>query len=441
MKLLKSNGIFGFISNTFDKTSVGKSLRKYIAEKTKIEKYIDFTEVQIFEGATTYPVILILSKDKSENPEFEYRKIPHKMQGNVQIGVAQKISVKQSSLKSDSWSFQNSEIVSVMQKIKANKTVSEQFGKCYRGLLTGLNEAYFIDGETKEKLINEDSSSAQIIKKVFEGKDLSKWYSMPIEKYVLEVHNGYGEIPAIDIENYPAVKNHLDNFHPKLENRYDKGKTPYNLRNCAYQNLFEMPKIIWGNLQSSNKFSFDETGTIISAPCCMLPTDNKALLAILNSKLVWLFLTSICVVRSGGFIEVKPQYFEQIPVPNLADSKFSSSQSQLSALVDKMLSLNSDLQKKTSNFLKVAKETFNIEKPSAKLETFYDLTFEEFIKELKQKITPKIKLEWLELFEEQKAALQKLKKEIATTDRQINSLVYKLYGLTDEEIKIVESEN
>ena len=105
-----------------------------------------------------------------------------------------------------------------------------------------------------------------------------------------------------------------------------------------------------------------------------------------------------------------------------------------------MLSLNSDLQKKTSNFLKVAKETFNIEKPSAKLETFYDLTFEEFIKELKQKITPKIKLEWLELFEEQKTSLQKLKEEIASTDRQINLLVYKLYGLTEEEIKTVEGQ-
>ena len=125
-----------------------------------------------------------------------------------------------------------------------------------------------------------------------------------------------------------------------------------------------------------------------------------------------------------------------LPVPNISLDE----QKPFIDLADKMLSLNSDLQKKTSNFLKVAKETFNIEKPSAKLETFYDLTFEDFIKELKQKITPKIKLEWLELFEEQKTALQKLKEEIASTDRQINSLVYKLYGLTEEEIKTVEGQ-
>ena len=142
-------------------------------------------------------------------------------------------------------------------------------------------------------------------------------------------------------------------------------------------------------------------------------------------------------------LDITINRIEQIPIPNLAsitDKGLNPLVLECEALADKMLSLNSDLQKKTSNFLKVAKETFNIEKPSAKLETFYDLTFEDFIKELKQKITPKIKLEWLELFEEQKTALQKLKEESAATDRQINSLVYKLYGLTEEEIKTVEGQ-
>ncbi|MCI7036935.1 MAG: hypothetical protein MSA27_07220 [Spirochaetia bacterium] len=103
-----------------------------------------------------------------------------------------------------------------------------------------------------------------------------------------------------------------------------------------------------------------------------------------------------------------------------------------------MLSLNETLQKKSTNFLKVVKQTFALEKISTKLETFYNLDFDGFVKELKQKITPKLKLEWLEVFEETKKSLQEIQTQIAATDKEINRLVYKLYDLTEEEIKIVE---
>ena len=96
------------------------------------------------------------------------------------------------------------------------------------------------------------------------------------------------------------------------------------------------------------------------------------------------------------------------------------------------------LQKKSPNFLKVVKQTFALEKISTKLETFYNLDFDGFMKELKQKLTPKTKLEWLEVFEETKKSLQKIQTQIAATDKEINALVYKLYDLTEEEIKIVE---
>ena len=96
------------------------------------------------------------------------------------------------------------------------------------------------------------------------------------------------------------------------------------------------------------------------------------------------------------------------------------------------------LQKKSPNFLKVVKQTFALEKISTKLETFYNLDFDGFMKELKQKLTPKTKLEWLEVFEDTKKSLQEIQTQITATDKEINALVYKLYGLTEEEIKIVE---
>lgn len=82
-----------------------------------------------------------------------------------------------------------------------------------------------------------------------------------------------------------------------------------------------------------------------------------------------------------------------------------------------------------------------MEKTSAKLETFYDLSFEEFIRELRQKITPKVKLEWLELFEGQKSTLQKIKEEIKETENELNSIVCRLYGLSDEETLLITDGN
>lgn len=436
VNLLKSKGLFGFISNTFDKTTAGKALRNHIQNSTSIESYTDFTEVQIFEGATTYPVILVLSKKSSNDNAFPYIKIPKEMQGNVVISLAPVKQVEQQSLDSDSWSFQGAEMAKIIKKISAFRTVREQYGKCYYGVKTALNDAFFVNEETKDQLIAQDPKSAELIKPVYEGKDLQKWSNLPLQKYLICTHNGYEKFPAVDVEQYPAIKKHLQGFEPKLSGRYDKGNTPFNLRNCAYQGLFYQPKIIWGNLQNSNKFSFDESGTVISAPACMLPTDNKALLAVLNSTIIWKFLTSICVVRNGGYIEVKPQYFEQIPLPEIPKAH------PLYELANYVICLNTSLQEKRSRFHRRLVENFEGVKITTSLQTFDHLDFKAFAAELKKQ---KIKLslaqqdELEEYFGQYKQACNDLSSQITATDKEIDAKVYQLYGLTEEEIKTVEA--
>ena len=174
-----------------------------------------------------------------------------------------------------------------------------------------------------------------------------------------------------------------------------------------------------------------------NVPCIVLPlVENleKILLCILNSKLITYYMRNICPKKLGGYYRFNSSNISSIPIilPE-------SSQQPFIALADKMLTLNESLQKKSTNFLKVVKQTFALEKISTKLETFYNLDFDGFMKELKQKVTPKTKLEWLEVFEETKKSLQEIQTQIVTTDKEINALVYKLYDLTEEEIKIVEA--
>jgi hypothetical protein len=197
-----------------------------------------------------------------------------------------------------------------------------------------LNEAFV----TENNLGNHN-----VLKDVYDGKDLKKWATpQPFKKMIVFESKSTSKTLGKLIEDvafekmkfgYPEIFSHLEPFKEKAKKRFDKGEFWWELRNCAYYNLFEKPKIIFPNLQNTNKFAFDESGVYLNAPAVFLPSNDKALLAVLNSKVVWHFLKSVCVIRSGGYIEVKPQYFEQIPIPNI-DSK---TQIKLTELAEKAI--------------------------------------------------------------------------------------------------------
>ena len=320
--LLRKNGFFSFINNTFDKTSAGKKLREFIAANFKFYSYIDFTDVVVFEEATTYPVILILQKLK-QTGAFKFFKYctANFYNKNLLYDPNAIMEVYQDKLNSSAWNFFTSEEQDVMTKIIKHKSLIEQYGKCFRGIITGLNEAFIAE---------KDLGNYHVLIEAYDGKDLKKWSTpSPFKKMIVfeskSTSRQFGKLDedkAFDLmkNKYPEIFQHLGSFKEKAKQRFDKGEFWWELRNCAYYDLFLQPKIIFPNLQNSNKFSFDDSGIYLNAPAVFLPSNDKSLLAILNSKVVWHFLKSICVIRSGGYIEVKPQYFEQIPVPDVNEN-------------------------------------------------------------------------------------------------------------------------
>jgi len=437
-KLLKPNGVFGFISNTFDKTKAAYKLRQYLASTVQFEKYVDFTEVKVFEGATTYPIIFVARKENKLKNNFNYIKVFKDEAGNTpDIDTLPVIKVAQNSLLPESWNFDSMKASEILIKIKSHKTIREKFGKCYRGVVTGFNEAFIINKETKDNLVQAHSSSQDIIKPFYEGKDLQKWHTSIIEKYFIFTKRG------TNIESYPAIKAYLEKFKekltPKTNSKQDVGRKPGLYRwfeiqdSVDYYKLFEDEKITWPNLQAKNKFCLDTNGYYINAPCVIFPSKDRALLAILNSKLVWFFLKSVCVVRSGGFIEVKPQYFEQIPIPD-----YSGKSEAFTKKADAMITFTQAYQVNLQKFLKLIQSEFSIEKTTKKLEKFYELDFDGFIKELKlKKLSLEKKEELLAFFEKYKKELIGLKNQIDATDKEIDEMVFDLYGLSKEEREIV----
>jgi type I restriction-modification system DNA methylase subunit len=439
--LLKTGRYFGFISNSFNKTKGGSNLRKYLQNNVTFDKLLDFTNVQIFKGATTYPVILVAKNEKPKpNSSFDYLLIPKSSSADsINIASVDINVMNQAILNSDSWNFGSDKISMVLEKIKANRPLKEQFGKSYRGLLTGLNEAFIIDEETKDRLIREDAKSAELIKPLYEGKDLSKWASPEIKKYIILIPKGYSDKLSIGFDKtYPAIYNYLLQFKEKAEKRFDQGDYWWELRNCAYYDLFEQPKIVWPNLQSINKFSLDSSNYYINNPSAILPINYKTLLNILNSKIVWIFLTSICAMRSGGYIEVKPQYFEQIPVPDL--SKIDKK--PFEELAETVINLTNSRQSKIDTFHKLLLSDLKLTGLTGKLELFYKYDVTSFLSELKKQkieLSLKDKAEWMEYFDKCVSEIKTIQAEIDKTEKEIDQMVYQLYGLTPEEIQIVEN--
>ena len=169
------------------------------------------------------------------------------------------------------WSIQPYDDAQKLEQMNLNgsKLMDLQIS-IYRGILTGYNDAFYIDEEMRQKLVTANAKSAELIKPMVRGRDILA-YAISDSEFLINVHNGIKEnnppLLPIRINDFPEIKKHLDSFYPMLEKRGDKGDTPYNLRNCAYLEEFAKPKIIYPNMTSVFPFVYDETGILGNQKC------------------------------------------------------------------------------------------------------------------------------------------------------------------------------
>lgn len=199
----------------------------------------------------------------------------------------------------------------------------------YRGILTGFNEAFIIDGKTKDALIAEDPKSAEIIRPILRGKDIKKYKAEFADLYLIATHNGIKEkdIPRIDVEkDYPSVFKHLKQFENELKKRQDKGNHWTNLRNCAYWEEFEKEKIIFQEIVQEPCFILDEGDKYFCLDTARVITGEnlKYLLCVFNSNL---FFYAVKQFYGGGGlgatgVRMKHTFFENfcVPKPNTVEN-------------------------------------------------------------------------------------------------------------------------
>lgn len=387
LNMLKPNGLKGFIcSNKFFRAKYGENLREYILQNTTILQIADFNGVKIFEDATVDSAITIFQKTKSDNNStFKV----------VDVDLLNSYNMKQSDLTRTSFSFSNPKELAIKQKIEKSGIPLKNWDiNIYRGILTGFNDAFIIDKEKKDELIKQDPKSAEIIKPLVRGRDIKKYSFDFTDKWLINSHNN----PPVNIKNYPFIKEHLDQYYDKLEKRGDKGKTPYNLRNCAYLDKFDKVKIVYPDIADKLTFTFDSDGYYFNNTVYFIDSDSKYLFALLNSKIVNYYYGFISSQLGSKGLRAFTIYLKEIPIPKIDEE----SQKPFINLVDEILE---------------AKQKIKDYKP----------LLDEAIKN--NNFDREIAL---------KKELENLENICTTNEKTIDQMVYKLYDLTPDEIKIVE---
>ena len=397
IRLLKTGGVLGYItSNKWLRINYGKNIRKML-NKYYIIEIEDHGKVKVFVDAGVETNIIVVKKINRQNPQV---KIVLTEENNKTF------ETNQSNFSEDGYLFLDNRLLKVKDKVDTiGKPLGEWNVEINRGVLTGLNDAFIIDKEKYNELVKKDRKNKEILVPVLRGRDISRYDISYSDLYLINTHNGYKNthnesIRAIDIEDYPILKEYLNEFEPNLSKRLDKGFTPYNLRNCTYLEEFKKEKIVYGKISKNVNFSYDDFGySMLDTSFFITGEKLKYLMAILNSKLIdFSYLNFYAGKMLAGGTEFRKIYMLLIPI--IAPTQ--EQEEYLTNLADKMLESKEKLSK-LNKLLELAVNDKN-----------YEMQLE-----LKEKV-------------------EELNEEILDIDYAIDSYVYDMYGITAEERALIE---
>ena len=331
-QLLKKNGHLCYItSNKWMRAGYGEKTREFFANKTNPMLLIDFAGVKIFESATVDTNILLFSK--SSNQHATVCAVTNKQNKdsvkNLSDFVQQQNSICDFAT-SDSWVILSPIEQSIKRKIESVGTPLKDWDiQINYGIKTGFNDAFIISTEKRNEILanckddDERQRTAELIRPILRGRDIKRYGYVDNGLYLINTHNGVrGRIPRIKIEDYPAVKAHLDQYWDRIATRADKGDTPYNLRNCAYLEDFLKPKIIYPNMTKYMPFVFDDKMYLTNQKCFIITGKYVAYLtAFFNSSLFKYCFRNSFPELQGGTRELSKIFFDKIPVYEVSDTQ------------------------------------------------------------------------------------------------------------------------
>ncbi|EAI0604323.1 class I SAM-dependent DNA methyltransferase [Campylobacter jejuni] len=387
-------GVLSYItSNKYTRAGYGEALREFLLKNVKFLEYTDLNGIKVFDSATVDTSILCFEKSKSKDNKFKYLALSNEILKTCayDIGLYKDFAeFSQNSLSKESFTFSDENTSALKAKIERIGTpLKEWYGlNINYGIKTGYNEAFIITTEKRNEILAnckdeaEKERTAKLIRKMLRGRDIKRYSYEWAGLWVI------GTFPSLklDIEQYPALKQYLSQFLPRIEQSGEKGcrkktsnKWFETQDNIAYYEEFEKEKIVYPNMNKEFIAFFDNEFFLLNQKCFILShqSNNKKellyLTALLNSNVNFYYFKQIGAKLGASGYEMSKIFVEKLPIPKI--------NSKNQKIADELINLADEILK--------AKE------------------------------------------QDKNANTQEL-------ENKINSLVYKLYNLTEEEIKIIE---
>lgn len=403
-QLLGPYGVLCFISsNKWMRAKYGENLRKFLKDKSEVLTLIDFGGYRVFEATVDTNIILFKKNKPSKAHKIKFVNVKDiKDEDLVPFIEKNQNSILQEALDDRCWTLADEKVLKLKGKIeKIGKPLKEWDVKIYRGVLTGFNEAFIITTEKRDEILRnckteeERKRTEEIIKPILRGRDIGRYYYRWAGLWMIKIESGWTnknrgkEKPDIFFKNtLPSIYSHLVTFKDfkgkgkGLFDRDDQGDYWWELRSCDYYAEFEKEKIVWQEMSNEPSFSMDNKKYYTNQTAYIATGKNlKYIIAMLNSKISHFYLQQLAYSLGEHANRWIKQYVECIFIPPIVSQNQHIAR-EIEKLVDKILSLTQS---------------------------------EDYLQN-PQKQT-----------------------QVKEYERQIDQLVYKLYGLTEEEIKIVET--
>lgn len=333
-QLLSQGGHVCYItSNKWMRAGYGEKMRTFFANKTNPKQLIDFAGVKIFESATVDTNILLFERGENQSKTIACvtKNITKNDLGDLSLFVQRNASVS-GFTNGDSWVILSPIELSIKHKIEAVGIPLKDWDiQINYGIKTGFNDAFIITTEKRDEILancttkEERDKTAELIQPILRGRDIKRYGYDWANLWLINTHNGVKEngkvkIPRIDVNEYPAIKQHLDSYWDKIEKRADQGDTPYNLRNCAYVEDFLKPKIIYNDIAQQLTFALCENGEFLNNTAYFFTSDKdhvlEFLLKALNTKVMDWYYRTLSVQLGEKAVRMFSIYVLKLPIPN-----------------------------------------------------------------------------------------------------------------------------
>lgn len=375
--LLKDGGILTFISsNKWMRAKYGEKLRKFLKEKTTIKEIIDFGGYKVFDATVDTNVIVFEKRKLQGKNEFLYLNVEGDFDGRDIVGYFNKKGsvMEQSDLSDPAWTLADDKVLALKKKI-------EKIGIPLKNwdvkIYRGIITGFneaFVIKE-KQKIELENYKNKHLFFPLIRGKDIKKYKIKRSGLYL--IYSTPESIP--DIEMYPKIKNHFLKFKDKMENmsHVKNGRKWWTLQDPKDLNVFEGGKIFYPDISNEGYFAFSKELILGNNTVYFIKSNSLFLLAYLNSKINRFYYKQTATSLSGNAFRYFTHFVEQLPIPKISESE----QKPFVNLVDKILAITKD-----EDYLENTAKQANVRE----------------------------------------------------YERQIDQMVYSLYGITEDEIKVIE---